>query len=121
MCIEFTPHINVPIYIQVGKHEPWSALDGGQGDGLDSLKVGDCRIQGSRQDSNKGIINLFIHCAHPLPSLQASLPLCAILSHLQAICTGAVDMLVPGGFIALEVGQSAETYKSYLQLPIRSV
>lgn len=48
---------------EVGQHEPWSALDGGDGGGLDSLQV---------------------------------------------ICAGAAEMLVPGGFIALETAGNAQ-------------
>ncbi|WIA33827.1 hypothetical protein OEZ86_006936 [Tetradesmus obliquus] len=48
---------------EVGQHEPWSALDGGPEEGLDSLQV---------------------------------------------ICSGAADMLLPGGFLALETAGSEQ-------------
>ncbi|KAF6252514.1 S-adenosyl-L-methionine-dependent methyltransferase [Scenedesmus sp. NREL 46B-D3] len=55
----YIPAVQMPgLQAEVGRHEPWSALDGGPGEGLDSLQV---------------------------------------------ICSGAADMLMPGGFIALEV------------------
>eukprot|EP00877_Chromochloris_zofingiensis_P003425 jgi/Chrzof1/13083/Cz07g19060.t1 len=54
----YIPHQEMPgLQAEVGRHEPWSALDGGDGPGMDSLQV---------------------------------------------ICTGAVEMLQPGGFLALE-------------------
>jgi release factor glutamine methyltransferase len=36
----YIPAVQMPgLQAEVGRHEPWSALDGGPGDGLDSLQV----------------------------------------------------------------------------------
>uniref|UniRef100_A0A7S3QM00 Methyltransferase domain-containing protein n=1 Tax=Dunaliella tertiolecta TaxID=3047 RepID=A0A7S3QM00_DUNTE len=60
-----TSTMKAGLQAEVGLHEPWDALDGGTGTGLDSLK---------------------------------------------AICMGAADMLIPGGFIALETAGKEQAF-----------
>jgi methylase of polypeptide subunit release factors len=85
---------------EVGRHEPWSALNGGPGPGMDSLSVsavsGRCRQH--LHDRSRG------HTGYEgVSSCSWAMFDQLSLSQLQVICAEAVDLLAPNGFLALEV------------------
>lgn len=75
---------------EVGRHEPHGALAGGPGPGLDSLQV---RVQAAQPS---------MHGRGACAALTLYCPACTRV-RAQVIVAGAAELLMPGGFLALEV------------------
>lgn len=89
--------IEAGLQAEVGQHEPMSALDGGPGEGMDSLQVGVAVLCGCWHALHTGLSVCLLAC------LLLTALLLLLLLPAQVICEQAVDMLAPGGFLALEV------------------